>query len=99
MRAYTEGPWEVRVGGNFVDIWVANHSYSKDSLPSAYKVGESNYRQSDDGSSTREQAIANATIMAAAPEMAEMLLAMYDLKQRHPKRPEVEVLLKKAGVL
>jgi len=76
---FTKGPWEVRVGGNFVDIWCAGKSYATESLPSRFKVGESNYRQTDDGSNSREQAIANATLMAASPELYRLLADLVDV--------------------
>jgi hypothetical protein len=63
---FTPGPWKVFKGGNFTQIWCQH--YSGEVQPSAYLIGEANYRQSDEGENTPEQSHANASLMAASPD-------------------------------
>ena len=83
---YTPGPWktEQRHGRK---IYI--HAETWGHLAEVYQA-----------ETTDEEGLANAQLMAAAPEMGMMLLSIFShISHGGPTREEGEALLKKAGLL
>jgi hypothetical protein len=87
MSSYTKGPWSRNIppAKKYNTIFAGRNKH----ICHLDVVGLSD-----------EEIEANCALIRAAPEMAEMLLAMF-LRVSHggPTRAEAETLLKKAGIL
>jgi hypothetical protein len=87
MSQYTKGPWYVEDADAAVPVCAES-----DGMLVAY-VDYTKVRRDP------VEYAANAQLIAAAPEMAEMLLSMFShVSHGGPTRAEAEALLKKAGL-
>jgi hypothetical protein len=86
---YTKGPWELTDSSDF-----EVRSYDHKLIASIVMMEAQTY------DNERRQQKANARLITAAPEMAEMLLTIHQSGMFHgPDLCEIGALLKKAGVL
>ena len=96
---YTKGPWAVKQVPTQAGI--AFKVNEPDKMDEGHGLIACIY--SDDTSLNKRPRIesySNALLIAAAPEMAEMLLSMFaHVSHGGPTRADAEVLLRKAGVL
>jgi hypothetical protein len=93
LMRYTKGPWKaVKVGDGIFEVRCSNPQKLPVVVIDCHRDGHA---------PTREvTAPANASLIAAAPELAEMLWSMFaHVSHGGPTRAEAEALLKKAGVL
>jgi hypothetical protein len=65
---HTPGPWLIQQGDEWADGIVTLHGHNEDGTPMYWTVASYNRR--------RDEAEANARLIAAAPEMLETLKAM-----------------------
>ncbi len=75
----TRGPWVVYEGGNFVKIATpefAEYVEKSGYLGGPFCVATLNEHQRADHEPTHELAMANARLLALAPEMLELLIAI-----------------------
>jgi hypothetical protein len=82
---YTKGPWELTDSSDF-----EVRSYDHKLIASIVMMEAQTY------DNERRQQKANARLITAAPEMAEMLLDLYHGRKTNG---DIDALLKKAGVL
>lgn len=80
---HTPGPWEVFEGGNFVKIVAKGYHERRKSTESGYvggplSVGEAQYYATENYDQDHEKALANARLMAAAPDLLQTLKAILD---------------------
>jgi len=83
---FTPGPWKI---GQRKGRKMAIHAKDWGHLAEVYQTETS-----------LEEGLANARLIACAPEMAEMLLLIFThVSHGGPTREEAEALLRKAGVI
>lgn len=92
-KAWTKGPWHIAgQGGEFV-----NDSYEMNICRVNSTVSWAGGKSISDGPGSH---MANARLIAAAPELGEALLSAYrHVTHGGPTRAQVEDILKRAGLL
>ena len=101
-RTWTPGPWVVHEGGNYMFVggpgyleYVDRESY----LGGPFAIAEVNYKQTATHDEDREQAIANARLIAAAPELYSALAKMAEAGKRTPHGALMAAAMREARVV
>ena len=83
MSAHTPGPWLIQRGDEWADGIVTLHGHNEDGTPMYWTVASYNRR--------RDEAEANARLIAAAPELLEALKELIAAVDAIGERPSGEL--------